>query len=140
MFVNTSCNPKVEGDPSRILGKWNTTGKRTVLEFYENGETIEAKIVQMKRGKDKEGKLILDRQNPLKNERSKALLGKMVVKNLKFAGGLQYKNGEYYNYSNGKTYKVSFTVNDKDNCLDVLLELDGKQFKRSWQKNSNSYK
>ena len=140
MISFSSCNQQVEGNPDVIVGKWNTTGKRTVLDFYKNGEVYEAKIIQMKRGKDHEGKLVLDRLNPEKNERVKPLLGKIIINNLEFKGENTYKGGVFYSYNDGKEYSIELIVNEAEQLLEVILEREGEEFNRKWRKNINTYK
>jgi uncharacterized protein (DUF2147 family) len=138
VFVVSSCGNSVNsGNPDLIVGKWNTGGKRTVLEFYKAGEVYEAKVVQMKRGKDREGKLVLDYKNPTKSERRKPVLGKVVVTNIKYKGNNKFV-GDYYRYNEGKTIELVIEVNETENCLNVTYEKDDKEIQKKWKKNSNT--
>jgi uncharacterized protein (DUF2147 family) len=137
LMVSSCGNSENSGNPDLIIGKWNTGGKRTVLEFYKTGEVYEAKVVQMKRGKDREGKLVLDAKNPNKAERRKPVLGKIVITNLKYKGNNTFK-GDYYRYNEGKTIALDIVVNETENCLNVTYEKEDKEIQKKWKKNSNT--
>jgi len=95
-----------------ILGKWITTDKDAVIEFYKCGDKYCGKIVW---AKDSDKK---DINNPDPSLRNRPLLGATILEGFVFNGKDEWVGGRIYDPDNGKKYKCKLMM-DSDNVLKV---------------------
>ncbi|MCB1141006.1 MAG: DUF2147 domain-containing protein [Leptospiraceae bacterium] len=107
-FVFLFSNAVLLADPAPVTGLWRTIDDETkqeksVVEVYEKGGKIFAKIVNLKEPNDESG-------NPKTctkctgEDKNKPVQGLVIVKNLE-ADGDEWAGGTIMDPSNGKTYK-----------------------------------
>lgn len=104
------CNVKVQtAEADRLLGTYMTEGNK-------------GKVVIEKRGNTYNGKLVwsitpgaLDKNNPVKAERTKKLAGKTILTGFKYAGDNVWNDGKIYDPENGKTYSCKITLQKNGN-------------------------
>ncbi|RLB11828.1 MAG: DUF2147 domain-containing protein [Deltaproteobacteria bacterium] len=95
-----------------ILGKWITTDKDAIIEFYKCGNKYCGKIVW---AKDPDKK---DIHNPNPALRNRTLLGATILEGFVFNGKDEWVGGRIYNPDDGKKYKCKLTM-DSENVLKV---------------------
>lgn len=93
-----------------VLGKWKMDDGSAIVEVYKKGDSFSGKIVWLAEPFDKDGKAILDENNPDKALRSREVMGLNLLIDLKAKGAAEYGDGKIYDPSNGKTYNCSMKV------------------------------
>ena len=93
------------------------------MEVYRNGDAYNGKIVWLNEPNGPDGKPAVDRNNPDKTLRSRALIGLNMLSGLKKDGN-GYGGGSIYDPGNGKTYNCSMKV--EGDVLHVRGSLDKK--------------
>ena len=95
-----------------VIGNWKTDDNRYIINVSEiRPGLLEGRILWMCTPKDKFGKLIKDIANPEPSKRNKALLGNIVIRNLKYNKVKGY-DGLIYHPKTGKSYHVSIYSNE----------------------------
>ena len=94
-----------EGGGDAILGKWVTTGQKSVVEIYKCGDEYCGKIIWLKEPLDKEGKEKLDTKNPDESKRDRKIVGLQILSGFKYKGDNKWGDGKIYDPEKGKTYK-----------------------------------
>ncbi|MBX3229318.1 MAG: DUF2147 domain-containing protein [Labilithrix sp.] len=98
--------PKAKADA--IVGEWLTANGEARIRFaFENGAYV-GRISWLKTA-TKDGKPIVDENNPDPALRSRTMMGAAIVWNLHFDGS-GYVDGYLYDPEHGKTYKGKATV------------------------------
>jgi uncharacterized protein (DUF2147 family) len=101
-----------------ILGDWYTAENKTVVKIYKNkSDFYFGKITWLKNPNEENGKAKVDKENPDPKLRETPLLGLLILKSFKFDGD-KWSGGTIYDPENGKTYKCTMKLTDK-NTLDV---------------------
>lgn len=115
---NSNVNDEFRGD---IVGTWYTSGKKSVIEFYEKDGVFIGKIVDLKRpffnGEPKK-----DFRNPDMKKRDNLIIGTEVFTGLEYDGNKTWDDGEYYDYQKGEYNSCEVKIN-KDGFLEI--EVDG---------------
>ncbi len=100
-----------------ILGEWYNTERDARIEIYKCGEKFCGKIVWLKDPLEG-GKAKTDKNNPLKEKRSREIKGLDILKDFEYQGNNSWEEGTIYDPKNGKTYS-SIIKKEKDNKLEV---------------------
>ena len=103
------------------LGIWLVGEKDAKIEIYQSGENLEGKIVWLKTPLNPDNTAKLDVKNPDEEQRSRALLGMVLLKDFKKEDTVaKWSGGTVYDGKSGKTYKGWINQKDANN-----LELRG---------------
>jgi len=101
-----------------IIGEWYTDGGKSLIKIYKaKNQMYYGKIIWLKEP-DENGKPKLDNENPDPSKRNEPLMGLLLLRAFTFEGNNVYKDGTIYDPENGKTYKCSMTMQNK-NTLEV---------------------
>jgi uncharacterized protein (DUF2147 family) len=95
-----------QGD--EVTGTWLTADKRGQIAIYKNGDKYFGKI------KGGSGKEQFDVHNPDAARRKDPLVGLVILKNFKFNGEDEWKDGTIYDPESGKTYSCQMTLTNKN--------------------------
>jgi uncharacterized protein (DUF2147 family) len=106
-----------------LLGKWLTDQGKAHVEITKEGDTYTGKIVWLADpnypADDPEpGKPRHDRNNPDSTKRGQPIIGLVILRDFKYAGGNSWRKGTIYDPETGKTYKSNITL-AKDGSLKV---------------------
>ncbi len=104
-FITTG-NAQSDGD--QIQGLWQNEQKNLTVEFYKNGETYSAKIVNII---SPNGETVLDKNNPDKKKRNQPLVGTDFISGLQYSSQ-EWKNGKIYAPKRGIYLNCKITVQD----------------------------
>ena len=109
IFLLLSAAFSVMANENLIEGNWvtknNKHGKSIINIYSDHNGIFYGKIIKMKNEKQ------LDKNNPDSSLKNKPLLGKVILKDLKYNGG-QWDNGKIYDPDNGKTYSCKLWLDD----------------------------
>ena len=111
-FYASSCSPDA------IVGYWLTENSKAKIQIYKSGTKYFGKIVWLKNPTDDTGKPKTDRNNPKPQERSKPLVGLLLLRNFEFVGNSSWENGNIYDPESGKDYSCNITLINA-NTVDV---------------------
>jgi uncharacterized protein (DUF2147 family) len=104
LFIFIAAGLYAHNNPDAILGTWiNSSGKGHIQIFKQSGKYY-GKIIWLKNPNDESGKPKVDRKNPNQDERSRRLLGLVVLRDFKYEDD-EWKGGKIYNPEDGKEYK-----------------------------------
>lgn len=99
----------VNGD--RLLGIYLTEGGKAEIQIQKSGTYYTGKLIwTITKG-------AVDKNNPIKSERAKKLVGKTILTGFKYAGKDVWENGKIYDPENGKTYKCKMTLKKGGNLI-----------------------
>lgn len=93
-----------------ITGEWYTEGERSLVEIFRCGDLFCGKIIWLKNPKDDLGNDKVDTNNPDEALKSRPLLGLQILRDFRFAGANEWKEGKIYDPKNGKTYSCKMTL------------------------------
>jgi uncharacterized protein (DUF2147 family) len=98
----------------QVCKVWYNQEKDSKLEVYQNGNTFEAKIIWLKEPVEN-GKPKLDKNNPDDKLKSRAIMGLVVLKDIRKSkkDPNYYEDGHVYDPKNGKTYDCHMTYTGK---------------------------
>jgi len=96
-------------ESDRLIGTYMTEGSKGKVVIERAGGTYNGKLVWSKT----EG--ALDKNNPVKAEQSKKLVGKTILTGFKYAGKGVWDGGKIYDPENGKTYNCKITLKSDGN-------------------------
>jgi uncharacterized protein (DUF2147 family) len=96
LFVMTSTSIQAQSAADQILGIYWTPRKDGKMQVFKSGDRYFGKLVWGKNSR-------LDEKNPNPAERTKQLLGMVILKNFLFKEG-KYSDGQIYDPDSGKTY------------------------------------
>ncbi|MEI8110706.1 MAG: DUF2147 domain-containing protein [Chitinophagia bacterium] len=100
-----------------VVGVWlNSSGKGKIQIYKENGKYY-GKIVWLREPLNEKGQPKLDVNNPNTSQKSKPLVGAIILRDFDFADG-EWNNGKIYDPENGKDYKCYMRLKDA-NTLNV---------------------
>lgn len=91
--------------PDQILGIYWTPKKDGKMQVFKSGERYFGKLVWGKGSR-------VDSKNPNPAERTKELLGMVILKNFLFKEG-KYTDGQIYDPDSGKTYDCTMWLEEK---------------------------
>lgn len=86
-----------------ILGTYMTEGGKAKIVVSKQGTRYIGTLVWTRRGD------VLDSKNPDKAEAEKKLVGKVILRDLQYDEGADYKGGKIYDPESGKTYSCKAT-------------------------------
>jgi len=92
-----------------ILGTYMTEGGKAKIVVSKQGTRYIGTLVWTRRGD------VLDSKNPDKTEAEKKLVGKVILHDLQYDEGADYKGGKIYDPESGKTYSCKATRQADDN-------------------------
>lgn len=107
-------------NPDDILGTWLVEKKDGRVEIYKQGNHYFGRIVWLQEPNGKDGKPVLDKNNPDASRRSQPIVGLVMLKNLQWKGKGNWEEGNVYDPHNGKTYSAQVKMKDKN-----VLEFTG---------------
>jgi uncharacterized protein (DUF2147 family) len=107
--VNAQINPE-----EKIKGVWLTEKKDGKVEIYKTGRTWSGKLIWGNTALDENGKPRRDVLNPDPKQRSKPILGLVIITGMEYEDG-KWQGGRIYDSTSGKTYSITVTV--KGNTL-----------------------
>lgn len=116
-------------NPDTYLGKWKLTGG-SIIEIYKKGAAFEGIIVQRSAFPihNRNG---LDNKNPNSMLRKRAIVGLVILNDLRYIGG-GLSGGSIYNSDSGNTYQVKLLI-DKHNAnvchVSIFNDNESKKFK-----------
>ncbi|MEY4383600.1 MAG: hypothetical protein RI995_1142 [Bacteroidota bacterium] len=110
LFISFTGFTQVASD--HILGEWLSEPKDGKILIYKQGEHYFGKISWAKTPGKK------DVKNPDISQRSKELLGQVILKNFKFTGEA-WEKGTIYDPHSGKTYDCILKLRDHNKTLDI---------------------
>ena len=91
-------------DADRIIGTYMTEGGKAKVVIEKKGDTYNGKLIwNMTEG-------LLDKNNPVKSEETKPLVGKTILRGFKYAKKDTWDGGKIYDPENGKTYSCKITL------------------------------
>ncbi|HCE41887.1 MAG: hypothetical protein CL543_08600 [Alcanivorax sp.] len=96
-------------DSHAIEGVWETDSGGYVQIYQAGEDTWNGRVVGSSSGKAR-----YDENNPDEGKRGRRLLGVEVLKDLHYAGGNRWEDGNIYSPDNGKTYSAKATLADPD--------------------------
>lgn len=122
MVLNASTYPA-----DSIAGLWEVAEGDGHIEIYRCGEKYCGSIAWLKEPNypsDDKGKMpgkpLVDRENPKKELRTRALIGLKMMEGYTYSGDNLWDEGRIYNTENGKTYNSRMSMKSRDR-----LELRG---------------
>ena len=92
------------GEADRLLGTYMTEGNKGKVTIEKSGDVYFGKLVwSVTKG-------AVDKNNPVKSERTKKLVGKTILTGFKYASKNVWEDGKIYDPENGKTYSCKITL------------------------------
>ncbi|MCW3087222.1 MAG: peptide protein [Sediminibacterium sp.] len=98
-------------NPDDILGVWINSSGQGQIQIYKEGGKYFGKIVWLKEPNGPNGHPKLDAKNPDETQRSKPLLGAVVLRGFSYDAG-EWTGGRIYDPQNGKDYKCYMKLKD----------------------------
>lgn len=100
-----------------ILGKWMSETGSGKIEIFKSADKYYGKIVWLKEPLDKQGQPKTDANNPDPAQRSRKIMGLLILKSFRFDGE-QWTDGTIYDPENGKDYQCKMSMNT-DGSLNI---------------------
>lgn len=100
LFFSATCMAASNHHGDAIAGVWQTE-KGGYVQIYHKDDGWYGRAVG-----DKNGEPRYDKHNPDSSRRNRRLLGKIVLRHLKYKEEHHYDDGEIYDPSSGKTYSA----------------------------------
>lgn len=94
-----------------ILGVWANGSNKGHIQLYKQDGKYYGKIIWLKQPNDETGKPKVDKNNPDPDNRSKRLLGLIMLRDFKYEDG-EWTDGKIYNPTDGKEYKCNMKLKD----------------------------
>lgn len=114
LFVASSGKSQSAND---IVGTWFNAEKDGKIQIYKQGDAFFGKLSWLK-NPTLNGKTRTDENNQDASQRSRPLLGLVLLRDFKHDGGNVWSGGKIYDPKNGKTYSCKMTLASR-NQLDV---------------------
>jgi uncharacterized protein (DUF2147 family) len=103
--------------PDDIVGVWQNGSGKGHVQIFKQGGKYYGKIVWLRDAKDDAGRPKIDRKNTDPSQRSRPLIGLVMLRDFEYSDG-KWTNGFIYNPSDGKEYK-GYMKMDNPNTLTV---------------------
>ncbi len=104
-----------QGAGDKVLGKWYTPDRETILEIYKDGGKYFGKIVWLKEPNEEDGTPKVDDKNPKPELQSQKILGLVNLKGFSYdTKEKEWNNGTIYDPKNGKTYDCYMWMDNDD--------------------------
>lgn len=111
-----SITPLAKGQsvsPQSIIGTWLSEKKDGKILIYQSGNRYFGKLIWGSKLYDADGTPRKDVKNPDQNLKKRSLLNAVILTDFIWDDG-QWKNGEIYDPNNGKTYKATIKLKNKN--------------------------
>ena len=124
--------------PDAITGTWLVQDGSAKIKIDNVNGKYAGKIVWLNPPLDKNGKPILDKNNPDKNLQSHTLMGLLMLNNFAHAGENVWDDGSIYDPDSGKTYSCKITMKN-DKTIEVRGYIGISLFGRTetWKRSEN---
>jgi uncharacterized protein (DUF2147 family) len=99
------------GSADAIVGIWANSSNKAHINIYRQNGRYFGKIIWLKAPTDDKGMAKVDKNNPVKDFRTKPLLGLLILRDFKYDDE-EWKDGKIYNPEDGKEYKAFIKVKD----------------------------
>jgi uncharacterized protein (DUF2147 family) len=117
-FFLTATFPFVQAQsPTSIVGTWFNAEKDGKIQIYQQAGKFFGKLIWLKNA-TRDGKPRLDDNNTDAAQRTRPLLGLVLLHDFEHDGGKVWSGGKIYDPKNGKTYSCKMTLAEP-NRLDV---------------------
>ncbi|NOY36696.1 MAG: DUF2147 domain-containing protein [Chlorobi bacterium] len=125
-----------QGVADKVVGKWYTDDKETIIEIYKQGNKYHGKIVWLKEPYEN-GKPKVDDDNPDPKLQNRPIMGLTLLQNFVYdRDKQQWNNGIIYDPKSGKTYDCYMWM-ESPNALNIKGYVLGMKFigrKTIWTK------
>ena len=108
--VTTYLYASTMANPDAVTGYWFTENNKAKIHIYKNGEKYFGKIVWLKNPNEENGQPKLDKNNPDNKLRTRPIVGLLLLRNFKHAGGNTWEDGNIYDPESGKDYSCNMTL------------------------------
>ena len=98
-------------NPDDIVGIWQNASGKGKIQIYKEGDKYFGKIIWLKEPNGPQGNPKLDGNNPDLKQRTKPLIGALILRNFKYDNG-EWNGGRIYDPQNGKDYKCYLKLKD----------------------------
>lgn len=102
-----------------VIGNWLVQDKKAKVQIYKKGDRYFGKIVWLKEPDDEQGNPKVDKENPEEKQRSRPILGMVMLRDFEYDEDLVWEDGDIYDPKNGKTYSCKMTLSEDGRSLDV---------------------
>jgi uncharacterized protein (DUF2147 family) len=114
LFFNAACGQ------DKICRTWYTDGKASAIEIYRGADGVYTGRIVWMRDDLKNGKPMLDTENPDASKRNRRWLGLQIITGLSKKSETEYVSGKIYDPQRGHYYDCKMTLKN-----DKTLELRG---------------
>ncbi len=98
-------------DADAIIGTWINASGKGHIQIYKQGNKYYGKLVWLKEPNDEKGNPRVDAKNPDAAQRTKPLLGSIILRDFVFDDD-EWNSGRIYDPQNGKDYKCFLRLKD----------------------------
>lgn len=99
----------------KVIGKWYTDDKETIVEVYKTGDKYFGKIVWLMEENEDDGTPKVDDKNPDTKLQSQPVMGLVLLKDFGYdSKEEEWNDGSIYDPKNGKTYDCYMWMEGKD--------------------------
>ena len=103
LFIITMAFGQTAAD--KVLGKWYTDDKETIVEIYKTGGKYFGKVVWLMEENEDDGTAKVDDDNPDPKLQSRPIMGLNILKGFSYdTEDKEWADGTIYDPKNGKTY------------------------------------
>ncbi|HPV14150.1 MAG TPA: DUF2147 domain-containing protein [Candidatus Cloacimonadota bacterium] len=96
-----------------ITGKWYTENKDSIVQVFKTeAGSYNGKLVWLKDSIAKDGKPVVDKNNPDKKLRNRPLMNMVILTGLQHKKGASYEGGTIYDPESGKSYSCKAELPD----------------------------
>jgi uncharacterized protein (DUF2147 family) len=97
-------------------GVWLMDG-RVAVQIHDCAQLMCGRIIWLRVPRDAGGVLDRDKNNPDPALRDRKLCGLTILRGLRPTGGNRWKDGQFYNPDDGKTYRVTAQIKSPDQMV-----------------------
>ena len=99
----------------KVVGKWYTDDKETIVEVYKTGDKYFGKVIWMLEENEEDGTPKVDDKNPDVKLQSRPVMGLVLLKDFSFDSKKnEWNGGSIYDPKNGKTYDCYMWMDGED--------------------------
>lgn len=99
----------------KVIGKWYTDDKETIVEVYKTGDNYFGKIIWLLEENEEDGTPKVDDKNPDTKLQSRPVMGLVLLKDFTFdSKKSEWSGGSIYDPKNGKTYDCYMWMEGED--------------------------
>ncbi|MCY7349704.1 MAG: DUF2147 domain-containing protein [Cytophagaceae bacterium] len=118
LFTSSSLLSVCAQSANDVVGIWFNEEKDAKIQIYRQGDKFSGKIVWLKNATSPSGKPRTDDNNPDDVQRSRQLMGLLLLRDFVHDGGNLWNEGKIYDPKSGKTYSCKMTLSTR-NRLDL---------------------